>query len=148
MSHVQNELLFLYIEDNIDGRRNRQQIENHLETCEHCFASYLDLLEHWETPAGLTDSFTDITIEKVKLYQSYSHLAEQRPSSYRSRQARTLVHYLLAAALTLVLMAGGIFQGVLDLTDQSNLDKRPSLTDNIMQKTDSWLTQLLKGERQ
>ncbi|QTN00961.1 hypothetical protein ERJ70_17710 [Sediminibacillus dalangtanensis] len=146
MIHVEEEL-WHYIDETIDDQK-QQQVEAHLETCQHCFDHYLALLEQWETPGHLADSFTEATIDKINVQQVLPKKDRQKKASSTSKEVKTISHYLLAAGLTIVLMASGIFQGVLHITDQTSLNSRPSMTDSLMQKTDSWLTQLMKEENQ
>ncbi|SDM50180.1 anti-sigma factor family protein [Sediminibacillus halophilus] len=146
MIHIEEEL-WHYIEETIDDQR-QQQIEAHLESCEQCFDHYLALLDQWEPPGHLADPFTESTIDKINVQQVLPRMDRQKNSSSPSKEVKTVSHYLLAAGLTIVLMASGIFQGVLHITDQTSLNSRPSMTDSLMQKTDSWLTQLMKGENQ
>ncbi|WP_053217997.1 zf-HC2 domain-containing protein [Virgibacillus senegalensis] len=146
MIHIEKDL-WPYIEEKVDEQK-RQQIEGHLETCEQCFGYYIDLLEQWNAPGRLSDSFTETAIDKINIQQPFPQKSLQQKSSSHTSKMKTVRHYLLAAGLTLLLMASGIFQDILHITDQTNLDSRPSMTDSLMQKTDSWLTQLLKGEDQ
>ncbi|WP_153463654.1 MULTISPECIES: anti-sigma factor [Sediminibacillus] len=146
MIHIEEEL-WPYIEETVDDQK-QQQIEAHLETCAQCFDRYLALLDQWEAPGHLADSFTEATIDKLNVQQVLPQKDGQKTSSSISREVKTISHYLLAAGLTILLMASGIFQGVLHVTDKTNIHSRPSMADSLMQKTDSWLTQLIKGEDQ
>jgi len=146
MEHINGETLQSYVKDNV-SEADREQIEAHLADCDTCLEKYFDVVNQWtlETPS-LSEDFTDQTIDQILTKQVMP--TSESTSSTSSRKQSTLLHYSIAAGLTIILMFTGVFQHMMQAFDEDNLRKQPSISDQIIKQTGEWLDQgiQLKGE--
>ena len=97
----------LYRRKNVSPKQ-QYQMENHLFRCNRCLPAYLSVMEEREEElAGLLlpSSFTAETLHLIKARASKLY-HRQRQSN---RRRRTLINYVAAAGITLLLTAGGTF---------------------------------------
>lgn len=118
-----------------------EQYEMHLYTCDECLSVYMTCI-HEQAPdmPQLRDeaAFTEKIMTSIRKKKSPA----VRPSFYK----RTIVHYGAAAIVTLLLLATGMFQGMLSLvSDVESLtvtEQRMSLSDHLMERAGSVLDSL------
>ncbi|MCD5325467.1 MULTISPECIES: zf-HC2 domain-containing protein [Pontibacillus] len=136
MKHIETTQLEAYVLDQL-GENERMAIEEHLDTCDSCFEAYMTELESWTLEPSLADDFTDQTIDQIIEKQVMPTVEVKRTSV--QKQKRTLMHYGLAAGLTLVLMVSGAFEQVIHVFDEDTFKERPSISKNIVSETDRLL---------
>jgi predicted anti-sigma-YlaC factor YlaD len=146
--HLTGKDLEGYLQEELTSEK-RNQIESHMETCDSCFDWYMSLLENWTIDVHVSNGFTDLTMKKLtqKLEdQSRYQKESKKTSSYPKQTNRTLVHYLLAAGLTILLMVTGVFQSALEITDKENVINQGTITNQLMKKTDHLLDKMKEGD--
>ncbi|KGX90327.1 zf-HC2 domain-containing protein [Pontibacillus marinus] len=146
MEHINDDTLQAYIGD-ILSEVDRERIEEHLATCDRCLDNYFDVVDQWSLEApSLSEDFTDQTFDQILKKQVMP--TSERVSSPSSRKKSTLLHYSIAAGLTLFLMFSGVFQQMMQVFDEDSLRQQPSISDQIVKQTSKWLDQgiKLKGE--
>jgi len=139
MNHINYEKWMLYATDSLD-EETRSQYENHLYSCDHCLELYLKAVEEAESQMPvLTDptGFTDSIMKKIGSTQEKPQ-AKMKPKKNLRRQ--TLVHYTIAAAMTLVLMSTGIFSqltSTISSFENAAGEQDHSVISGLLNKTDS-----------
>src|SRR5699024_3759176 len=112
-------------------------IENHIYTCDTCMDIYLSMLDSHPITGTISEDFTDQVVEKInKRHPSQMNTPRQ------SKPRKAVAHYFLAAGLTIILTVSGIFQGMLDVTNNEQMKNRSSITKQLMQNTNQLLDQL------
>lgn len=128
-----------YVKNEIDGTV-REDYEFHLYSCDQCLELYTKVLaaDVTELPAIREENdFTDGVMAEI------AELKKQKLVKKKSFYQSSVFHYLLAAAMTVVLMASGVFQSLTKYADTVQnpqvLGQTPSLTEGIIQKTFTWM---------
>ncbi|WP_142255405.1 hypothetical protein [Bacillus sinesaloumensis] len=130
MKHFKSEEWLLYIKDEL-AEVKREELENHLFSCDQCLEVYMSLIENQaeELPDIVNASFTDDVILKLLI---------KKENQKRSFLQSPIFHYGVAAAVTLTLMSTGVFQSmtsILGTVEASSFAKeRHSVSDNLMEK--------------
>lgn len=102
MNHYDAEAWVSYRNNRIDEEQ-RRLMEEHLAVCDSCLQRYLDAAAEHESALAellLPPDFSALVKEKIGA-------AKEQP--FKRRRSRALVNYTVAAAITLALMSGGIF---------------------------------------
>lgn len=168
MKHYEYKEWLKYVKDELDEKK-REELENHLYTCDKCLNTYLQAIEESETAfPTLSDetNFTDwvmngieaktevpdtknnvVELEKVpdtKVAIKMDTQAFQKRPFYK----QAVFHYVLAAAATLLLMFSGAFQSLAgyaaSIEAKHSQEKKPSVTEDVMKKTFAWMDSLEK----
>lgn len=146
LTHLHEKQLEAYVLDHA-SEREQELIEHHLFNCDDCMEKYMKAIESWETEVEMSEDFTDATLQQINKQTAFWSASEKKQLSNKKR---TLIHYVIAAGLTLVLMTTGLFQELLEVLDDSNINKGPSITENMMNRTGGWLDKMNEwneGER-
>ncbi|MBO0959304.1 hypothetical protein J1P26_06120 [Neobacillus sp. MM2021_6] len=170
MKHYSYDEWMQYVKDEINDT-DREQLENHLYTCDQCLEDYLQAITANETSLPVLSSessFTDQVMAKVvpDTVNDLSTMGTVRlvpdtnntintinTTSSRKKPfyQQAVFHYLLAAAATIVLMFSGAFQSL--ATYASSLEtpphvqeKKSSVTEGVINKTFAWMDSLEKKE--
>jgi hypothetical protein len=140
--HYSYEVWCQYVKNEMDGNV-REDVETHLYSCDQCLDIYLQVLETED--AGLPiipneSQFTDtIMVNIADLKKSNANLEEGKKSFYQS----SAFHYILAAAMTIIMMSTGVFQSITKVADTvqspKTLQKYPSFSDGLIHKTFDWM---------
>ncbi|KGP91134.1 hypothetical protein N780_17260 [Pontibacillus chungwhensis BH030062] len=144
MKHIETTRLEAYIEDSLSDHE-RWEIEDHLDVCDLCFEAYMTSIETWTLEPSLAMDFTDQTFDQIIKKQVMPGKEAKR--SAVQKQKRTLVHYGLAAGLTMILMISGVFEQVLHVFDEDSFKERPSISKNIVSETDRLLQKVNEDMR-
>ncbi|WP_186575828.1 hypothetical protein [Aquibacillus kalidii] len=142
MEHLAEKMLVSYINLEIDARQ-QELIEDHLGYCEHCLEAYLNLMDAHSYDLNVSDHFVDNTLKEIDIKHAF-HMKENQ-NSYQQQAKRTMTHYMLAAGLTIVLMMTGAFQSFINITDLSDMEHKPSITDQLMKQTNN-IMDYIKGD--
>ncbi|RDW20236.1 hypothetical protein CWR48_05910 [Oceanobacillus arenosus] len=148
MKHIQYEEWLSYIEDTLD-EKTREHYENHLYDCDACMSLYLEAIEAMEQkiPVMATNAtFTDEVMQKISDDQKQESKVKTAKSSFYQK---AIVHYVVAAAITLFLMSQGAFSQLMNVVtdfEASNknetsiftnmLDQSASIIDKFEMKTE------------
>ncbi|KGA95817.1 hypothetical protein AJ85_10480 [Alkalihalobacillus alcalophilus ATCC 27647 = CGMCC 1.3604] len=119
-----------------------ETMEEHLYTCDECLGVYMVALEKIDVATSEPAVFVDVVMEKVEplakaeqrlhmkdiRVESRSQMNEllelpevangenqpihRKPSKAKPKKKQTLLHYVLAASLTFILMTSGIFEEI------------------------------------
>lgn len=119
--------------DSSDQMKNRREMEQHLLECDECqrlFLQGIDQAEIEKAALMVPPDFTEHTLGRAAG-------GRERPAARKtsSGRQRLLAFYASAAAITLILMSGGVFQ---NLTERMN--QAPGIEHgSISQRVDSFL---------
>lgn len=133
MSHKSYNTWRLFVKDELSVT-DRQLCEEHLYTCDECLQLYLKAMEDIEAsiPPLLDHSFTNHVMEQI---ETKTVSRENDQSLFR----RKLLHYLIATAMTVMLMGSGIFTQLVETVKWFDGDhqEQPSLITSIMNSSTS-----------
>ncbi|WP_342429312.1 hypothetical protein [Neobacillus sp. FSL H8-0543] len=152
MKHFSYDEWLNYVKNDIT-ENIREEFENHLYTCDQCLEHYLQAMaEHESSLPRLTNesNFTDLVMTEVSKQSSKQSIKKQKENTKKPFYQQASFHYFLAAAATLLLMFSGVFQSL--ATYASALEapqiqqKKPSITEGVIDKTFAWMDSLDKKE--
>lgn len=116
----------------------RDEIEDHLFSCDDCLGIYMTLVNEESLPELNNSNFTDEVMSKIPNV----HTKQGKKSN------AIFFHYVIAASVTFLLMTSGVFQSMLGISsvmaESSVKSQETSVTQNIMDRA---LTLLEKVER-
>ncbi|WP_421383046.1 hypothetical protein ACOJQI_02030 [Bacillus salacetis] len=146
MKHVSYEEWLKYVENEL-SEKVREKYEEHLYSCDDCMEIYLTALEASETsfPGFSEDHFTDSIIADI---QRYKEPVEPDAGKKQKFYQRAAFHYLIAAAMTILLMYTGVFQQLIGFTEEFERSSRPSITNELMNKTTNFIENVEKETRE
>ncbi|MDR6120506.1 anti-sigma factor RsiW [Bacillus sp. SLBN-46] len=155
MKHYTYDEWLQYVRNEITDK-NREELENHLYTCDQCLEVYLQAVTANESSLPILSnetSFTDAVMAEVSKKQGVvpdTKLEEQKSNKKTPFYKQAAFHYLLAAAATILLTFTGAFQSLAtyanSLETKQVQEKRPSMTEGVMNKTFAWMDSLEKKE--
>ena len=155
MKHYTYDEWLQYVRNEITGK-TREEFENHLYTCDQCLEVYLQAVTANESSLPILSnetSFTDAVMAEVSKKQgmvSDTKFAEKKSNKKKPFYKQAAFHYLLAAAATILLTFTGAFQSLAtyanSLETKQVQEKRPSMTEGMMNKTFAWMDSLEKKE--
>ncbi|SHN18494.1 hypothetical protein [Gracilibacillus kekensis] len=134
MSHIKESCLRKFISRDLDAD-HQEIIENHLYECEGCMDTYFAFLENHSLSITLSDDFTNQVVEKAEKQHPKSNPRQLSPK-------KVIANYIIAAGLTVVLMLTGVFQVFIEVTNDQQLEGRPSITEQLMHQTNQLLDQI------
>lgn len=136
MNHISEEQWKKYVQDEID-LTTRRQYEEHLYRCDQC----LELYMHAVTACG--EELPDVADSAAFTGQILEKVTEQpqgtRAEAARPFYQRTIVHYTVAAAITVMFMASGVFHSITTFQSPALTESSPSVTEQLVNKTVAWL---------
>lgn len=119
MSHRSEAYWRRYAETDKLSREERDAAEAHLYECDACLALYIQAVEQLEVHAVVGNEAETQLKAGLRSHPAVQKTtARRRGWTSRRERRRTLVHYTIAAALTLFLLSSGIWQHYLDQTGQ------------------------------
>ncbi|SER18775.1 hypothetical protein SAMN04487944_101560 [Gracilibacillus ureilyticus] len=136
MDHIPKEILNKYCTHQL-SEDDQSRIDHHLTECEQCFSLYLEVIDNFTVEHSVTDTFTDLTITKIET----SHIFDQ-DKLQKNKKRRIMGHYFLAAGLTLLFTFSGLFEEVIQITSETGKQKRISVSEQLMNKTNDILDQM------
>ncbi|MBS4198075.1 hypothetical protein KHA93_00175 [Bacillus sp. FJAT-49732] len=151
MNHMTYENWLEYVRDELN-EETRKVYENHLYSCDHCLELYLKAVEATEFQMpGLEEvsSFTDSIMQQVTELNKPKTKPKPRK---KISQKQTIVHYFVAAAVTLVLMSTGVFSHLMNMAssfEHSEQKQAESFVQSFLNKQDSFTNkfeEILKEE--
>ncbi|WP_078551389.1 anti-sigma factor family protein [Bacillus alkalicellulosilyticus] len=112
MSHHNKETWLKYINNTLP-ENERENLEQHMYSCDLCLEHYLEALEKQSNHGPqlqVSAEWTESILLKVPVKR-------KQPS-----QKQQLIHYAIAAVATIILMASGAFQAVVSIVPTKQLD--------------------------
>ena len=126
----------------------REELDNHLYTCDQCLELYLhavDEIENELPELSNEQDFTNAIMANIS-EQKVNETVIKQPNRNKPFYQNALFHYTLAAAMTILLMTTGVFQSITKYTETVQKaefqEKKPSVTEGIMDKTFAWMDSL------
>lgn len=109
MMHYSKEDWRNYTLDFIESNE-RESMEEHLYECDHCLALYMESIDeqHENLPMINDDSFTNEVMTQIN-FETLQSNENIKTTSLK----RTIVHYIIATAATIIFMVSGLFQYIL-----------------------------------
>ncbi|EKN71531.1 hypothetical protein BABA_00815 [Neobacillus bataviensis LMG 21833] len=152
MKHYSYDEWMQYVKDEINDT-DREQLENHLYTCDKCLENYLEAVSANETslPALSNESsFTDQVMAMLVpsvVPDTINNTVDGKKPFYQ----QVVFHYFLAAVATILLMFSGAFQSLATYASslespQHVQEKKSSVTEGVINKTFAWMDSLEKKE--
>lgn len=145
MNHYTEEAWKQYVEERLSPD-HLSEMELHLYQCDECLTMYMTGLEQMETILPIMERDTQGYVDAI-----IARTTGTKRSWYRS----TMLHYGIAAAATLILVATGFFHGIsqeLDsvgsfkpanaINSSSSLQTDKPISDQLLNKTLTWLDTL------
>lgn len=133
MRHFEYEEWVKYVQDEVDENL-RSIYEQHLASCDVCLNRYMEALENSQDMfPELSEQFTDTVV---------NYVFEHTQPKQQARKNQSFFHYVIAAAMTLILMGTGVFGELAQLAgsiEQKAEEPSASFTDELMNKTLSFL---------
>lgn len=131
MNHIPYEKWRHYVKDELE-EKVREQYDEHLYTCDQCLTLYSEAVEavDQQLPMMTTDEIMLKIAEQKKVEQPTTM---KKASFYQ----KAIFHYIVAAAMTVLLMSSGIFSQLVNVvSDFESLDKsESSIVSGLMNKS-------------
>lgn len=107
MAHYSEQRWLLYTQDGLE-ESERHEMEEHLAACDECLTLYIQQLE--QVPIDMPDSVIGAALVNQVVYR-LREPSRHRPVTTPLRLR--MLHYSVAAAITLLLMTSGVFDRML-----------------------------------
>jgi hypothetical protein len=167
MKHYTYDEWLQYVKNDIN-EKTKEELEEHLYSCDQCLNQYLLAMEANESSLPILSnmsSFTDLVMAEVSKQKTVvpdtvrnlnnmpivpSVPDTKTKSKKRPFYQQAVFHYLLAAAATILLTFSGVFQSLAayanSIESPQIQEKRPSVTEGVINKTFAWMDSLEKKE--
>ncbi|MGG0717929.1 hypothetical protein ABE096_10125 [Robertmurraya massiliosenegalensis] len=139
MNHISYDEWKLYVKNELN-EVDRERYDDHLYTCDQCLELYLEAVNEVETELPVLsneDDFTNLIMAQVS--ESKENVPEAKGPFYQ----KTLFHYALAVAMTLLFTMSGVFQSITSYVDAVEgpelKESTPSVTEELVNKTFAWM---------
>lgn len=145
MSHIALEEWKHYARDEMNDNK-RTKYEEHLYSCDQCMSLYMEAIEFVQDELPSIEGpslYTDEVMERIPIVRKPG-MNPVKKQWYEEK----VFHYVLATAMTLILMASGIFGELTKITTEFERNQQPSFTENILNKTTALLDSVEKIEEQ
>lgn len=148
MIHISLENWTAYARGALD-EETRAEYESHLYSCDQCLELYMQAVEEVESQLPVLShpsGFTDSVMEELSGHQEVS--LKKPPQPRKSRKKQALIHYMVAAAMTLCFMATGAFSqfaNVMSTIENVTAKQDESVITGWLQTSDS-LTERLEED--
>jgi predicted anti-sigma-YlaC factor YlaD len=145
MSHIALEEWKMYARDETDDDK-RIEYEEHLYSCDYCMRLYMEAVDAVQDDLPSIDGpslYTEEVMERIPFADELVKI----PSRKRWYEEKVF-HYILATAMTLILMSTGIFGELLKVTSEFEKNRDPSFTENMLNKATALLDDVEKVEEQ
>lgn len=174
MKHYTYDEWLQYVNNDIN-EKTKEELEEHLYSCDQCLNHYLIAMEANESSLPILSnmsSFTDSVMAEVSkqktelqsawpdrkqdqgpstpLVKTETKKAESNKKTKRPYYQQAAFHYLLAATATILLTFSGVFQSLAayanSIESPQIQKKKPSVTEGVINKTFAWMDSLEKKE--
>ena len=126
MNHIPYEKWRHYVKDELE-EKVREQYDEHLYGCDQCLTLYSEAVEAVDQQFPMmTKNATDEVMRKIVEQKMVDQPTIMKKASFYQK---AVFHYILAAAMTVLLMSSGIFSQLVNVvSDFESLDKSESST--------------------
>ncbi len=133
MSHYSREEWKKYIKEMLPTTEQKE-LEQHLYSCDECLELYMTIIDESveDFPNINSEQFT----EKI-LAQIFTADGIQSLQRNQSIWTKTIVHYGIAAAITMLMMVSGFFYEITNITALVNHDKEQIVQTVLLDQQDS-----------
>ncbi|MBJ8050674.1 hypothetical protein JDS87_01275 [Bacillus cereus] len=119
----------------IISNNERESMEEHLYECEHCLALYMESIDEQNEnlPMINDDSFTNEVMTQINF-----EMLQPNENIKTNQLKRTIIHYIIATAATIIFMASGLFHYIFTATsnfEKSSNQNETSISQQIVNKT-------------
>lgn len=145
MNHYNEQAWKQYVEELLSPNKI-SEMELHLYQCDECLTIYMTCLDQMETILPIMERDTQEYMDAI---------ITRTTGTKRSWYHSTMLHYGIAAAATLILVATGFFHGISQelgaagtfkpinsLNTSSSLQTDKPISDQLLNKTLTWLDTL------
>ncbi|KRE41773.1 hypothetical protein [Paenibacillus sp. Soil724D2] len=145
MTHYNEQAWKQYVEERLSPD-TLSEMELHLYQCDECLTMYMTCLEQMEAILPIMEKDTQGYVDAI---------IARTTGTKRSWYHSTMLHYGIAAAATLILVATGFFHGISQELDSvgtfkptnsintsSSLQTDKPISDQLLNKTLTWLDTL------
>ncbi len=110
MKHYSEDRWLKYINGQVD-QMGREAMEEHMDHCDQCLATYLNLIEQTALiqEAKLPESFTDQVIDRIDKISQPVKISQKSPQGKRNI---LIGYYAVAVSITILLMHSGFFRAM------------------------------------
>jgi predicted anti-sigma-YlaC factor YlaD len=129
--------------------------EQHLYTCDQCMDLYMKAIEliQDEIPTIEEPSiYTNEVMSQIPFDKAKNPMIHKEQEIKKRWYEEKLFHYVLATAMTFLLMATGVFSGLTNVTTQfkknGQLHYQSSFTENVLNKTTALLDHVEQSEKE
>ncbi|EOP09116.1 MULTISPECIES: hypothetical protein [unclassified Bacillus (in: firmicutes)] len=134
MMHYSKEDWRNYTLDFIESNE-RESMEEHLYECDHCLALYMESIDeqHENLPMINDDSFTNEVMTQINF-----EILQSNENIKTNSLKRTIIHYIIATAATIIFMVSGLFQYIFTATsnfEKSSKHNESSISQQIVNKS-------------
>lgn len=148
MNHISYEKWLQYTRGELDSA-TRKQYDDHLYNCDQCLSVYLEAVEAMEHTLPVMsneDIFTDMIMQQIEGQKQKQNKKSQKQSFYQ----KAIFHYLVAAAMTIILMTSGVFSHLTNAVNdfETNKKKEPSFVMGLMNKSVSFIDKVEKETKE
>ncbi|MBS4175610.1 hypothetical protein [Bacillus sp. FJAT-49736] len=146
MNHISYEKWLQYTRGELDSA-TQKKYEDHLYDCDQCLTVYLEAVDAEEKLLPVMnneDTFTDLIMQQVESQKKATK--PQKQSFYQ----KAVFHYLVAAAMTIILMTSGVFSHLTNAINEfeANKKKEPSVVMGLMNKSVSLIDKVEKNPKE
>ena len=154
MTHYSYDEWMRYVKNEL-SEENQGMYENHLYSCDQCLDLYLKAVSEEEgLLPNLTNgnTFTDLVMKQVSetkltIGQNMNEKRNGRKRFYQS----PLFQYTIAAAMTILLMATGVFQSLTKYAENVQSPEfqksETSVTTGLVDRTFAWMDSIVQKNR-
>lgn len=144
MNHISYEKWLLYVKGELDTTTIKQY-DDHLYSCDQCLSVYLEAVGAMEQMLPVMSNenmFTDLVMQQID--------GQKKKSQKQSFYQKAMFHYLVAAAMTIILMTSGVFSHLTNAVNdfEANKKKEPSVVAGLMNKSVSLIDKVEKESKE
>lgn len=133
MNHPTKEEWNSYITGQLSSLAKCEQYETHLYSCDRCLSVYMTCIEEQSASLPAIHDGAGFTNKVMAVIGKEKRVKKRRPF-----YQRTLFQYGAAAAVTIILMSSGMFQGITSYASHVESvtvsEKKTSLSDHLMDR--------------
>ena len=136
MTHFSKEKWLAYVQDELN-ETERHTCEDHLYACDQCLSLYMEAIDEGAGQPIIEDDHRFAEGVMQKIAETKQPAAKGKQAVRRSASRRTvLLHYVLAAAMTLLLTSTGLFNGLLNVVShfEASSTHHSSLVEELVNK--------------
>jgi hypothetical protein len=148
MNHISYEKWLQYVKGELDST-TQIQYDDHLYSCDQCLSVYLEAVDAQEQSMPIIQNenmFTELVMQQIEQQKENTKQPLQKVNFYQ----KAAFHYLVAAAMTIILMSSGVFSHLMSYVNDFETKKKqePSVVAGLMNKSVSLIDQVEKESKE